>query len=353
MKKLSLLFAICFVFLFSATAQENDGKNFFLGIGVQGNVYGNNETQNEMEAWKMPSLGGNLFLGKWFSRKVGARVLFEGGTLHPFFQDRKVMVDQKYLGGRLDFMLNLTNLFRSYSPDRFYNMIPYIGGGYAYAFDAVKRPDKLDNFSSILVGGGLLNTFRLSNTVSAFLNLGANAVDPKFDGHANNYNKIANFIFSPSVGLVFNFGKSPKQEIIPPPVAEPYVAPPAPQPQPQPQPRPEPPKVEPAKTPFASNVFFRLNKSVIDANQQAAIANAADFLKANPSLNLKVVGYADKLTGKPAYNLQLSERRAKNVANELVKKYNINSNRLRVEWKGDTSQPFAVNEQNRVVMLFE
>jgi outer membrane protein OmpA-like peptidoglycan-associated protein len=51
--------------------------------------------------------------------------------------------------------------------------------------------------------------------------------------------------------------------------------------------------------------------------------------------------------------MALSQRRTKAVAGELVKKYGINGNRLILDWKGDTVQPFAINEKNRVVMFTE
>ena len=164
MRKLSLLLAFCFVYLFSVTAQENDGKNVFLGVGVKGNVFVNNDAQ-KIKTWTKPSLAGDLFLGKWFSHKVGGRLFFEGGTLHPFFQSGKIMVKENYVAGRADFLLNVTNLDSPNSSDRFYNFVPYVGIGGAYAFNAVKRPDNKDTGSSLMGAVGLLNTFRLSNNL--------------------------------------------------------------------------------------------------------------------------------------------------------------------------------------------
>jgi outer membrane protein OmpA-like peptidoglycan-associated protein len=376
MKKLSLLFAFSFVFLFSIYAQENKrdssqdnnsfGRNWFVGAGVQGDVYINDDGGHRFgQVVKMPSLDGNVFVGKWFSHKVGARILAEGGSLHPFFQKESWMVHEKYIAGRLDFLLNLTNCFRSYSPDRFYNLIPYLGVGGGYAFNAVNRPDKADNFSSFLVGAGLWNTFRLSRHVALFVNLEANGVDAKFDGWkgkkdltlTDSPNRF-DYITSASLGFVYNFGCKKAKEIVAPPVVreEPAPAPkpePRPEPKPQPQPKPEPPKVvEPVK-PALDDVFFRLDKDVIDSDQQIKVKQAAEFLNTHPNAKLSVVGYADVQTGNPRYNLDLSKRRTKRVANELVTKYKIDSSRLKLDWKGDTVQPFKVNEKNRVVMFTE
>ncbi|MCL1934743.1 MAG: OmpA family protein [Candidatus Azobacteroides sp.] len=365
MKKVSLFLVFSFLFLFSilsVSAQENkeslSNRSVFLGAGVQGNVYLNNDAAHHSDTWSKLSLAGNLFVGKWFSSIAGGRIFFEGGTIHPFFQKNEIMVDENYVLGRLDFMLNLTNCFRSYSPDRFYNLIPYVGVGGGYAFNAENRPDGKDNSGSFVGAGGLLNTFRLAGGLDAFINLQVNLNDPKFDGYKE---KKINGIASASVGLIYNFGKAAKKEIVPPPpVVEPQPQPeppkpqPKPEPQPQPQPKPEPPKVEPpapAPAPFVDNVFFRVNSSVIDADQQLSVKRTADFLNANPNAKITVVGYADVQTGNPKYNLQLSEKRARTVAKELVTKYNINSNRMKLDWKGDTVQPFKENDRNRVVIL--
>lgn len=432
MKKLSLLLAFSFVFFLFAAAQDNneassnDGKNVFIGAGVQGNVYVNNNASTDIKVWETPSLGGNVFVGKWFSHKIGARLFIEGGSLHPFFQKHQSMdwmVHEKYLAGRVDLMLNLTNLFRSYSPDRFYNLIPYLGVGGAYAFNAVNRPDKIDSYSCPAVGAGLLNTFRLSHNLALYLNLGTNTVDAALDGYkAGNGNddipkwwgKPHRFdvLASGAIGLIYNFGKAAKKEVVAPPVVVP-----------EPQPKqyslalssnntswgtvsgggtykegtnvtavatalsgyrfvnwtengkpvstnrnytfplnadrrlvanfeaiPAPPVVEPVKVNL-DPVFFRLDKSIIDPAQEIKVQKAAEFLKSNPNAKLNVVGYADVKTGNPRYNMGLSERRTRAVAAQLVKKYGISSDRLILDWKGDTVQPFAINEKNRVVMF--
>ena len=432
MKRLSLLLVFSFMLLFSAVAQENnagivnpDGKNWFLGAGVRGNVFVNDNGANYLKTWGKPSLGGEVFVGKWFSHKVGARLFVDGGALHPFFTENNVplgrMEDQKYLAGRVDFMLNFTNLFRSWKPNRFYNLIPYIGPGYAHTLSRTNAPNTNSVDNSIVVGGGLLNTFRLSSHVSLYANLGLDALDAGFDGYKQSsgtklfkapskYNAIA----SGSIGLIYNFGKAVKQEVVTPPVVQ--------------QEAPKyaltvengkgsgsyeagtvvniaanscsdtqtfdrwtgadankvanansanttitmgssaasitamcknlPPKVEPAPAPkpvpvSLDPVFFRLDKSVIDKAQEGKVKAAADFLAANPNAKLNVVGYADVKTGHPKYNLSLSQRRTKAVAKQLVTKYKIDSSRLVLDWKGDTVQPFADNDKNRVVMFSE
>ena len=97
-------------------------------------------------------------------------------------------------------------------------------------------------------------------------------------------------------------------------------------------------------------VYFRLNSSKIDKNQQINIYNTAEFMKAN-NAPIKVIGYADKKTGTSDYNKSLSEKRARAVAKELIDKYGISSDQITVEWKGSDEQPYDENNWNRVVIM--
>ena len=218
MKKLSLLLVLCLAFIFCVNAQNNqtrssaeerkseksdDDKSYFIGVGIRGNVYINDDSGSRIEPWKMPSFGGEAFFGKWFNHKVGARIFVAGGSLHPFFQEEKIMEHEKFLAGRLDLVFNLTNCVRQYSPDRFYNLMPYAGIGFASAFNATNRPDGAKGSSSFMFGGGLMNTFRLSDDFSAYFNLGIDIVDANFDGWKDD--KPFNGIFATSVGVVYKF----------------------------------------------------------------------------------------------------------------------------------------------------
>ena len=462
MKKVSVFLAFCFVFLGSMVAQNNttttsttkdadatvkkvvtetpsdkisEGKNWFLGAGVRGNVWINDDGSELIKVWEKPALGGEAFVGKWLSHAVGLRLFVNGGTIHPFFgrngtENMDWMEDVKYISGRFDFMLNLTNLFRSNKEDRFYNLIPYIGPGYIHSLSATNYAPLTRKDNSFVVGGGLLNTFRLSHHVDLYVNVGTDLMNASLDGSPSGYflKTKYNGLFSGALGLIYKFGGSSKKEVIAPPTvvqeAPKYAltvvngkgsgsyeagtvvnisANCAPGTQTfdgwtgdvnkvanansanttftmgnsnatvtamcKDLPPVEPPVTvkEPVKATFEP-IFFRLDKSVIDPDQDSKVKAAADYLKANPNSNLTVIGHADAQTANPKYNLALSERRTKAVANQLVKKYGISSDRLRLDWQGDTLPPFAVsdtrtnketkgtkgsNEMNRVVMFTE
>lgn len=112
----------------------------------------------------------------------------------------------------------------------------------------------------------------------------------------------------------------------------------------------EQPKGEPFFLP--DPVFFRINKSVIDASEWGKIELAVSYLNEHPNATCVVTGYADKKTGNAKINMRLSEQRSNAVAKALETKYGINKNRLSINWKGDGLQPFELeNDKNRAVLF--
>jgi len=87
------------------------------------------------------------------------------------------------------------------------------------------------------------------------------------------------------------------------------------------------------------SVFFRLNSAVVDNINYERVAAAARFLAENPNMNLEIIGHTD-ISGPAAFNLGLSERRARAVYNILVNDFNVEATRLSISFKGE-DQPFA------------
>lgn len=111
---------------------------------------------------------------------------------------------------------------------------------------------------------------------------------------------------------------------------------------------------QPVKAPFflPDPVFFRINKSVIDASEWAKIELAVNYLREHPTATVVATGYADKKTGNAAINLRLSEQRSNAVAKAMEEKYGIEAHRITVNWKGDGLQPFQLdNDKNRAVLF--
>jgi outer membrane protein OmpA-like peptidoglycan-associated protein len=345
--------------------------NWFLGAGANGTVYVAGDDQHA-DFLDRPTLGGKIFVGKWFSPVLGARLAVDGGGLHTFDAHRMppsgdykvTMNSQEYLNPHVDLMVNLTNFFMTYKENRFYNFIPYVGVGYAHGF---KNEWKAWENNTISFNGGLLNTFRLSNRLSAFLDVSGTIVDDGFDGDVGGdwswdgmatasvglSLKLGSKGFAPATlwdqGLIDDLNSTINQqrarisELEKRPISCPEVKPCPP--------CPDGPKV--SNEVFVPNVvFFKIGSAAIQSNQEINIFNTAEYMKANSDAKVKVVGYADKKTGSASRNMIISEKRAKAVANALINKYGISSDRVTVEWKGASEQPYEVNEWNRVAIFF-
>ena len=141
----------------------------------------------------------------------------------------------------------------------------------------------------------------------------------------------------------------------PAPVVVPPAPAPAPAPAPKPEPKPEPVVVEPAPAPapveLQENIYFIINKWDIQASEVAKLDEIAAFMAENPETKVQLTGHADKATGTAQRNLFLSEKRAEIVTNELVKR-GVDASRISSTFKGDTSNPYATPEENRVTVCF-
>ncbi|WP_029903777.1 OmpA family protein [Prevotella sp. 10(H)] len=381
MKKVSLLLVLVFATI-TISAQESgfstkEGRkatfarngfwdNWFIGLGAGANfVLG--DDNGDADFLNRLTVAPTIQVGKWYNPYIGGRLKFQGGSLHNFQNNATDMIHNKYFAVEADVMWDVTNYLGRYNEKRVYSLIPYIGIGggigWDYKLDDKTHPGgKQRNFT---INGGIINKFRFSERVALDIDLSAMLLKESFNhGGSNSYDGLV----AASASLVFKVGSKtdfseallmdqpllddlnrqinqlrqendrlrnqPAKEVIKEVVKDCPKCP------------------EATKGSFVSNVvFFRLGSANIDKNQEVSIFNTAKYLKDNPSAKVKVVGYADRKTGTPSINEKLSEKRAKNVANELIKKYNIDSNRVTVEWKGDKEQPYAENAWNRVAIF--
>ncbi len=130
-----------------------------------------------------------------------------------------------------------------------------------------------------------------------------------------------------SLGLRYSFG-----------AIEPAYVPPAPQPLPPapqpPAPRPTPPApVVPADREFV--VYFDWDRSDLTAEAQSVVTQAANYAKSGRPTRVLIVGHADT-SGSAAYNVGLSNRRARTVADALVAQ-GVNGGVISLDGKGETA----------------
>ena len=383
MKRISLLLLVALV-TFGLSAQEvqnvshgqvylkdKASSHWYMGIGGGTNIY-LNKGENDASGSFGDRLGwmGQLEVGRWNSPVWGTRLVLEGGQIEHLANVPRVGPNgdnHNWLGGHIDMMWNMTNALGGYKADRVWNFIPYFGVGYMYGMVDWKKPNPGAVFKGqnqdFTYNVGLLNNFQINPNFAIFLDLGLRMVEDNFDfQRSGSYEWDA--MFTANAGVKFGLGG--KQVFTPAELmdynvindlndkinklrAENDVL------RLRPEGCPDCPEVAPvvAESVYVPNVvFFRIDSYRIDRGQQVSVHNTAEYMKANPDATVKIVAYADKKTGTPSYNLALSEKRAKAVANSLSNDYGIDSSRISVDWKGDTEQPYAENDWNRVAIFF-
>jgi len=388
------LAAASLLFSFPANAQENanrdeDGNvvrgayetnkafdNTFLGVGVGINsVIGSTVSP---ASWGKIGIGAALDFGKWWTPAIGARIGYEGVTNK---SRQSVAINngnrffQHYV--HADFLWNISNTIGGYKETRLWNFVPYATMG---VLDV--SPEKFFAISNLeyAAGVGLLNVIRLSDKVNLTIDL------KELVGRGQAYtNKAGRFVGFPSalVGLAFNFGKtnfdrhsSITPVVIPVPfTTEQYnaladkvkaleaenaalkdkVA-----------------ALEKELEPFRNlvngqtylyengtftavdvkqgapvSVYFDLGSAKISNREKAHL----DYFVSNIAndADVDVTGYADKWTGSAKVNQDLSEKRAKAVA-DYLKKAGFNGG-INADGKGATDIFNKPAYKNRVVTI--
>ncbi|MBN1596591.1 OmpA family protein [candidate division FCPU426 bacterium] len=108
------------------------------------------------------------------------------------------------------------------------------------------------------------------------------------------------------------------------------------------------------KITFDSGILFQKNSALLNTTSQTNIASLSKILNKYPDTNIVVEGHTDS-TGTEAHNQELSERRAKSVANQCMSN-GVKNDRFNIMGYGE-GQPVADNEtemgrqQNRRVEI--
>ena len=274
----------------------------------------------------------------------------------------------------VDLMANLTNLFRGhYKEHNLVDVIPFVGLGAIHAFsNHITTP----NFTHFVAKIGIRANFNITDKWAIYLEGQGNATSEEFDGYAGD--ALGDGVVNLGLGVQYTFSKKftslyqvaqltadeidrlnkkindnrylldNQQDILERQQnlldrlqkccddnKKTVVT-----------------QVVENSACLPEYVRFGLDSYKIEPSEQRKIADVADYLKKNPDSKILIVGYADKRTGNPRYNLNLSQKRVDVVGAEL-KRLGINSNRIVSEWKGDKEQPFPQNEWNRVVVMVE
>lgn len=263
----------------------------------------------------------------------------------------------------VDGLLNLSNWIGGYRTDRFYEAIPFAGFGMIHGCQS-------DGTTDFMFVGGLINKFRLSDAFDFNVEIKGSLVPQKFDGEVGG--SRGEGILGVSAGFTYKFNqrkfrREKKAEIISTGISpadlaavEALLAEQTARAQQlqdalaQERAKARQEAVQVAKESKAAPlaIFFKINKANITAKEMINLKYYAEIIKENPNKKYKVTGYADKATGTPAYNQKLSEKRARNVADALIKKFGVNPNQLEVIGMGGVDGLYNGDIQlNRVAIV--
>jgi outer membrane protein OmpA-like peptidoglycan-associated protein len=389
--------------------------NWYISIGPSANfLFAEQDYMKPL--FSRAKFGGALSIGKWLNQNTGISLNVTSGGLRGFnltsaaseispvayytgtdrhdypkgwskdspeYQGFKIITskngsagfwqDFNYVTATVDMMANLTNMFRGYDVEKsWFDFIVSAGLGANYAFDnGLTTPD----FYWLAGHLALRANFNLTKHVAIYLQQAAYGTDPEFDGYKGT--ALGDLYTSTSIGLQYTFNRQVSsfqkvtideldrlnrrvnenrdlienhQDIL------------------ERQQR----LLDKLGSSQSSNyseknipivhketlrvlpeyVRFALDSYNIDKSEYPKVQGVVDFLKDNPEAKVLLVGYADKKTGNPSYNVGLSKKRVETVLTE-IKRLGVSENRLLIEWKGDKEQPFAANEWNRVVIMVE
>lgn len=337
-----------------AVAEELEfNPHWFMQLQVGGGY-----TIGEADFKDLISPAAAINVGYKFSPLFGLRAGGSGWQAKGGWVNPKTDYKFNYLQGNIDAMLSLTNLFCGYNPTRVLDFYGFLGVGGALGFHNKEANDLAAHgydFQKLWSGkrffiagrGGLGLDINVSKSVAINLEANANLLPDRFNSKNG---KNSDWQFNGLVGVTISFGKTKAKpvEVVETVtvVEEPAPAPVQPAPEPEPAPAPV---VEKKPVTLTEDIFFTINSSKISAAESAKIEELISFMKENPDTKVTVTGYADKDTGTSTYNMKLSKFRAQSVADAL-RKGGIDSLRITVDAEGDTEQPFAENNKNRVAI---
>ncbi len=352
--------------------------NWFISIGAGGEVYfGQNDSQGKFGKRIAPAF--DFSVGKWFVPTLGLRAQVSGFKLRGYTYDPNNMYvsggpdkdglfkqSWKQFNVHGDVLLNLSNWIGGYRYDRFYEAIPYLGFGIMHACTSA------DN-NVFTANAGLINKMRLSDAFDLNVEIRGSVFEKKFAGEPGG--KRANGILTVTAGFSYKFKNREFKRNIPvePVVMAEDIALAATAKQLETtqaqladqiaynnqlnnelnrvKAEKQAVKVEKEVIAAPRAIFFNINKSNITAKDKVNLEYLAEQMKANPDKRYTIVGYADKATGTPEFNLRLSQKRAENVYNVLTKDFGVNPSQLKVEYKGGVSDLFDGNSLNRVAII--
>ena len=341
-----------------ATANAQNGEKTLtypqIFIGLQG---GGQTTLTDYNNWKIATPTASFSIGSFFTPVVGARLhvggIWNKGGYCDDAEDFKY--SYKYLTTDLDMMVNLSALIgrKNYYP---LNVMLIGGIGFNYAWDngdALTHTDKLplafdDKCFSHNARIGLGLDWNVSKHVGISLEVDANNLKDRFNSKMSGK---GDWQLTAQLGVAYKFaakksaGSSKEQGAkstgqLPAEVWETrldtiwYD------------------DVVEASKPVESTktwtIFYGSGQTDLEDNSQLQAIVA--FRKEWSDCKIEVKSYADLATGNPEKNMELSRLRCEKAVKALVGA-GIPASSITSDYCGDTIQPFAENDKNRVTII--
>lgn len=350
-------------------AKDKASAHWFLELGNSAVVtYGGTNSKVDKYMDRVSVVNPTLAVGKWHSPYYATRLQLQGGELKNFAPvvSAKELSElrHQYVLAHYDFMFDVVNFFAPYKENRFFHVVPFVGVGAGSIFNSKLVGTTTQTDSLIFTPSahaGLQLKFRLAKRVDLNIETQVQTHNFPLPSLAGDKGATIKGGVNASLGasLSIHLGKKEFTPIVREDAAlladlngqlnalraenaelrkRPENCPEAPM------------AVAPMAVAVGNVVYFRLDSDKVDANQLINIRNIAEYAKNNTE-TITLVGYADRETGTPEYNYELSERRAKSVAKILVEQYGISADRIKTSWEGDRKQPYAENVWNRVVIM--
>ena len=305
--------------------------NWFISVNGGVQVYNGVRTLGESPFDHLtPAI--SAYVGKWHTPGFGWRIAYNGWEIKPF-EDAD---EASFMNFHFDAMFNLSNLICGYNSERVWNVIPYIGVGWA---GAESSPYDSDIHGSLSANYGILNTFRFSDNWAinleasgAFFRNGFNGL-PGTTGHDMMWGLTAGVTYkfnnatwenTPDIDAIMAMNAAALAELnaqlqakeaensqLKNQLAASKAA------LSKATDKISALEAEPKFVDAAQSVFFAFNSSKIASKKEIINLQALADAAKESGVKLNVFGYADT-TGTDAYNLKLSQERADAVMAQLV-----------------------------------
>ena len=334
-------------------------SNTFVSVGLGGQVlFGDHEKQMKFGDRIAPAL--DIAVGKWLTPYVGVRLMYSGWALNGAQQDwtvpgtigndptmHLIPQDIKFFNLHGDLMVNVSNIFFGYNPERIWNCSPYLGMGWVRNYTGKQSHE----FAGIL---GVHNSFRLSEAWDLNLDVRAAAMNDATDGEVGGRSEEG--ILSVTIGATYKFKpRGWKQKVI----SVPDEAELALMREKMNALRMENDQLKNMKPDTIQNVelqlkevvapcmvVFQINKADLSQDARVNLGMFAENVKkADKGIIYTITGYADAGTGTEEINRSLSKRRAEAVYDCLVNEFGISESQLKIDYKGGVENMFYDNPE--------